>query len=523
MKYEYNNATVVDEAMKYCKKESAIVNAIYSPAVLDFDRGDPYIEALPAELGEKVLALHYYTPFPGTPSKDAPPDVQRSEIQLLDQLRLPLPFCSDVERSFHASLVESYRARRKTVQNRPVTVTYGDSEVEQAVSFRSAAGADTGIGMTLLGIGGCGKSATIERMLLRYPQVIIHDWEEGRYLQIVWIRVVTPANANLRDLYVSIATAIDEALGNDSHICAKTANRQKSVGMMASYIAGLVRCYAIGAIILDEVQNLDSGRVHESSLDSLMTIINTTKVSLVVVGTNDALDLFYRKQYIARRTGSIIMATNYCLDRERFRLIAEMVTEINWFKEPFVLTEELEEAFYEETSGVINRIISLWEEIQKSYVMAKTKPEVTPAFIHQVSHKDNPLIGTFTQIVLDEFKKDKEALESDSGAANLLDISRRKEEGMVAKVIKAMSDPAKGMEVYQKTVDHFVTAGKDYNKKTVLAAVEHVMKVKSNQDASVLDLVQKAVKYLGRRKTDKRSQPAPKAEFDMESFAKSLA
>lgn len=217
------------------------------------------------------------------------------------------------------------------------------------------------------------------------------------------------------------------------------------------------------------------------------------------------------------------MATDYCLDRERFRSIARMVTEINWLKEPFDLTEELEEAFYEETSGVINRIISLWREIQTRYVMAKTKPEVTPAFIHEVAHNDNPFIGTFTQIVLDEFRKDREALESDSGAANLLDISRMKKEGAIAKVIKAMDDPVKGMEVYQKTVDHFVTAGKEYNKKTVLGAVEHVMKLKSSHDASVLDLVQKAVKYLGRKKSDKRHQPTTKEKFDMESFAKSLS
>lgn len=518
MNYGYNGSSLMDACHKYGIDAKEPVDAIYTPARLECDRGNPYIESLPEELTDEGLFSHYYTPFPFKPSLDTDTETQLEEIQMLRTLRLPLPFAEQVERRFRSSLIASHRARWNTIVERSADVTYADQTVKQPLTFRMAGGADSGIGMTLLGIGGCGKSETIARMLSRYPQVILHEWEEGRYIQITWIRVVTPANANLKDLYTTMAMAIDEALGNTSGFLTQKIRRERSVGMMADFIARMIRSYAIGAIVLDEVQNLDVNRMRESSLDSLMTLINTTKVSLVLVGTDSAMPLFFSKYYLARRTGSIIDATGYCLDRSSFDIIIRNVTRINWFREPFELTDDIADAIHDETGGIIDRIVTLWMAVQETYVSATPKPVVDGAFIHQVANADNPLMGAFTQMAIDDIRRERgDLVEEESGGQPVLAaISDRVVESGIEEAIRAMPDPIRGKEVYQKTIDHLITAGTPYNRKTVLDAVSHVMKLKSSRDADTISLVQKTVRRLSFRRSDRR--PRVKDEFDMDKF-----
>ena len=510
---------------KYGTHVHGPVEAIYTEPMLETDRGNILIEALPAELTKEELLKYYHTPFPLTPSKDADVEIQLAEVEMLREMRLPLPFSMQVDSRFHTALVQSLRSRNKTFVPNPAPVIIEDEEAKQSFSFKMAGGADTGIGLTLLGVGGCGKSEAVETLLRRYPQVIIHERDGKRFIQIVWIRVVTPANANLKDLYTTIARAIDEALGNTTGIYSVLIKKEKSVGMMADFIARLVRSFAIGAIIFDEVQNLDSRRTKESSLDSLMTLINTTKVSLVLVGTNDALSLFYKKYYIARRTGSIIYASEYCDDKDRLNIIIRNITEINWFKEPFKFTDNIAKAMIEETGGIIDRIISLWIAVQTDYITSKNKPEITPEYIHTVAFRDNPFMGIYSNQVISDMKRESGIEESEpepSGEMNIIEFRREKQSDFVKEHIKAMEDPAKVMAVFDMVVEHTTVAGMSYTKRRMLNAIEHVLKQKSSQDADLVTLVQKTMKYLARKPDDKRKIPSVKQKYDLNKFTKFL-
>lgn len=511
---------------KYGTDIHGAVNAIYTPPTLSVDNGNVFIEALPDELSKDELLQYYHIPFSCEPSKDASEEIQLAEAGMLRNMRLPLPFSLKVDKQFHTALIQSLRARRNTLLNNPVAVIYDDEKVDQPMSFRAAGGADTGIGLTLLGVGGCGKSEAIETLLRRYPQVIIHEHDNKRFIQIVWIRVVTPANANLKDLYMTIARAIDEALGNVSGFYTSLIRKEKSVGMMADFLARLVRSFAIGAIILDEVQNLDSHRTKESSLDSLMTLINTTKVSLVLVGTNDALSLFYKKYYIARRTGSIIYASEYCSDKTRLNIIIKSITEINWFKEPFTCSDEIVDAIIEETGGIIDRIISLWVTVQTTYITSKVKPEITASYIHDVAFRDNPFMGTYSKLAVSDMRQSMGYDEPDpelSGEMNLLAIQKAKEDGFLDKHIAGMSNPAKVIAVYDMVVNHITLAGQVYSRKRILATIEKVMKLKSSKNADVVKLSQKVIKQLSKETSDKRSKQGEKKEFDMDKFTNLLS
>lgn len=114
---------------------------------------------------------------------------------------------------------------------------------------------------------------------------------------------------------------------------------------------------------MDEIQNLDASRNNTASYDSLMTIINTTKIALVVVGTDRAFASIFRKQYTARRAGDIIRASNYCPKLPEFCAVMKHITSINWFKKEVEISPVIYEALHQTTNGIIDSMISLWINI----------------------------------------------------------------------------------------------------------------------------------------------------------------
>ena len=91
MKYAYDEE-ISDPIFKYGKESRQAENAIYSPALIPMDRGNPFIEALPSPMDKSAILSSYYKPFPFKPSIDGDENIQRSEIQLLRDIRFPLPF-----------------------------------------------------------------------------------------------------------------------------------------------------------------------------------------------------------------------------------------------------------------------------------------------------------------------------------------------------------------------------------------------------------------------------------------------
>ena len=341
-------------------------------------------------------------------------------------------------------------------------------------------------------------------------------------------RVVTPVNANLADLFVSIAVSLDEALGNMYPIHERMIKRQKSIGMKADYIARVIRLFGIGAIILDEIQNLDYSANQTSSFSSLMTIINTTKVALVIVGTDEAFKLLFRKQYILRRAGEIINASNYCLNVKQFDTMMRFIMSVSWFRNPPEITEEIMKALYDETNGVIDRMITVWSEIQLDYVSSKKKPELSPQYIRQISAEKRPFMSVVTKYALEDSMliepRDLQALAESSQTAPAEELSPERlrymtQSAITQQVIAAIKRPSVASAIFTRVKDNLIENQKEYNDQTILNAVKHVMELKSNQESDVVELVQKTLRYLSKKKSDKR--PKSRIEsYDLAAFSK---
>ena len=486
-------------------------DAVYTDPVVSIDRGNFCIEALPGPITSKEISEIYYQCLPIKPSKDADMETQLAELELMKKVRIPLGFMNNMDRQFLSSLTVAYRTREEYRVDHAITIVSDDSECSQPISYHSALGADDGNGITLLGVGGCGKSEAVKRMLKRYPQVITHHLEIGLYRQIVWLYVVTPPNANLNDLYIAIGEAIDAALDNYTPWYKNIISRCKTVGQKASAVAKIINELNVGALILDEIQNIANQSVKSSSVDSILQIINTTKVSLNVIGTEDAFYGLFRKQYLVRRTGAVIIANDYCSDLNKFRTMLSYLTNINWFKASFELTEDIVEAFYDSTKGIISNMMSLWSYIQKDYIMSPEKPIITAEYIRLICNKRMPWVTSMTSEALEYSPfNDTGTSESSYDSNHAADIARARALEVRETIygqINTTANPVKTMEVFQKVKENLILSDRHYTDGTVVKVICSVVSSKAGKDKDLVELTQMTLKRL---KKYNEERPKPK-------------
>ena len=293
-KYEYEDVPVGNNQYEGIDFQNELfVDAKYVHALIPSDRGNRYIEALPPPRTEKEILRDYKKPiltYDFDRESKLPDSTRLYMVGQLRSLRLPLPFHKELEQSFRMALEESYRNRYMIADDKSkLKVTVADMQQGQCGKLVADTFSSANAGFSLLGCSGCGKSSSLRILLSQYPQVIMHhDDKYGRYPQIGYLVVNCVANSNFAALYASIGNAIDRALGITTSVYQKLIESRRSLGDKAEKVRELVETFAIGMIILDEIQLIDFQSTKENSFESLMTLTNRTKVAIAVVGTEDA-------------------------------------------------------------------------------------------------------------------------------------------------------------------------------------------------------------------------------------------
>ena len=500
------------------------VKAVYRKPVLAADIGNPYIEALPmARDGEQLFAA-YNIGIPGFRREEQVAldlNEKYDAIGMLRQVRFLLPFHFELESFFSMALKTSYRNRQRRMLPKGSEITI-QNEPDLTHSFlhgNSAAAANAGL--TLLGYSGCGKSAALEILLSNYPQVIVHQSETmDRFVQIVYLVVVCPANSNFKSLYASAGAAIDRALGNTFPVYEKMISKCKTIGEKANKLSELIARFGIGCVIFDEIQLLDFHSQKDSTFESLLEIVNKTKVALMAVGTEDAYQKMFPNLRTSRRTGLLIPANSYCKDKGFFSTIVQELMRYQWFDTYVEPTDEIIDALYTVSRGIIDQLISIYMAMHFEYLRIDPRPEVDTEFIIGVAKSYYPEI----QRILSRF----DTPDAEEAYNQMIEAAK-----MAAQTYLEPSQP-NPVEYIQKkygdasTEDRRVlrdnvirnvmitaqTNNEVYTLKRIETAVDYVMGLKKNRQATEYELSSAAYTRLKKGPSDKRGGHKKKAVMD---------
>ena len=378
-KFKYNyTALKENQTTQYCDTDFAtgeLVEAIYVKSPVNADNGNPFIEALPKPRMDKEVTKDYELKLDITKgSKDE--FTALSEISTLKSLRFKLPFHQKMELEMYNCLVSSYRSRE---------LILGDNNNSKIIGNVYDGTTD---GFNLLGTSGSGKSSALKILLSRYPQVINHHLEGvGDFKQIVYIVVSTSPNDNFSALYISIAKAVDNALGFVEPVYESRLKKKNTLGEKTLIIEDIIEKFNIGVILIDEIQLMSFSSNKENSFTSLAKLSNDTKVSIAVIGLPEAMNSMFKQEWTARRLGTTIQADMYCENYEYFEMNLTKLLRYNWLKYPIKTTEEGVLTLFELTKGAIAYLISFYMRIQLNNLNKNEEIVLTKKYVDETMNK----------------------------------------------------------------------------------------------------------------------------------------
>lgn len=486
LRYKYNS----DDDQQYDGLEFQFgvpVQAEYMKSDNPMCNGNPFIEALPRPLGFDDVSRYYTHGLYGydiNKVKDMSVPQRLNAAGRLREIRLALPFHREIEVAFYSALVTSYSARKALCdEDANVELTVNNKVVPVNRILCGDPGDSTNSGFSIVGYSGCGKSSSISILKSRYPQVIIHGSGMETFPQIVYLVVNCPPNSNFNALYDMIGDAIDKALGNIKPIYYTKVHKARGLGNKAAVIKMLTELFAIGCIIFDEIQLVDFSSTKENSFEGLMTLSNNTKAAVVAIGTEDALGMMFKKLRTARRVGRVITAHSYCGNREFFNYLVKRVLSYQWFETIIEYSDDLSDAFYDVTKGVIDQLISVYYCMHIEYYSRKKRPEVNGDFVRKVAKKYYPNIQNL--------------LASLETGANLEELSKAKGHG--AEAAKAVLDSIRQKEnaeaIMSKSVE---TAESQINVNEIIDAISTMF----GYSASEIENAYKTIKTKGKTKQE---------------------
>lgn len=266
----------------------------------------------------------------------------------------------------------AYRIQQKDLHARPLIPV-----VNTASSF------------ALVGSSGMGKTRTFEKILHQYPQVIEHT-TPFVLTQIVWIKLECPHARSHRQLCIDFFAAIDNLIGTNY---SNTYGRGEVQAMLRN-MAHISNLHALGALVIDEIQYLRGARSgSETLMDFLVSLVNTIGVPLVLIGTMSALPVLQDSFRNARRASGFGSPVWERMQQDGvWEHFLSKLWPYQWTDVKTELTPELSTAIYEETQGVIDLVVKLYQLVQirriNLSVSTQRPEEITVKLIKQVAKDD---------------------------------------------------------------------------------------------------------------------------------------
>jgi|TARA_B100000700_G_scaffold92408_1_gene104355 hypothetical protein len=345
-----------------------IEQAIYSDVAFPEFQGNPLIEALPAKLNKSSLldSLKVYPPLP-TEFRFTGDEMDREDFLLyIKQFRQPLEIYYDVFRAVERAIKEGYSSKNPFS---PTTQHYLHYPTEMSTDVIPFTGQfiSRGVGITLIGESGTGKTSMLELILKYFPQVINHSTYRDKPLgfkeQVVWIKVECPDKSSVRELCESILYALDAVTGAPF-----TKPASNHSGLMFQ-IEQRIKSSYLGVLVIDEMQNLCLQRTSGESglLKFIKKIINTLGVPVLFCANPAFGEMLISVPQNARRSenGGAYYMERLSFDSIGWKTFVSQLWLLQWTNVETPLTPELEKKLYELTVGNVDFACRTYIEAQR--------------------------------------------------------------------------------------------------------------------------------------------------------------
>ena len=239
-----------------------------------------------------------------------------------------------------------------------------DAVVQRNSPVGVIGGADS---FTITGCGGIGKSASIGRAveLIADKRTILTDnWNEV----IPILSVQCPFDSSVKSLLLSILKEVDSVVCSDYY--EKALKVRATTDTLISMVSKVALNH-IGLLIVDEIQNVVNSKNGRQLVGMLTQLINSSGISICMVGTPACEPFFEQEMHLARRTlGLQYGPMPY---DENFIFLCRTLWDYQYTKNKSEISDATVNWLYEHSSGIVSVVVSLVHDAQEIAILNGTE------------------------------------------------------------------------------------------------------------------------------------------------------
>ena len=217
---------------------------------------------------------------------------------------------------------------------------------------------------SIVGCSGIGKSSAINRAISIITENKMIEIKNPPVRIIPCLIVQCPFDASVKSLLLEILRKSDELLETNYYGNALKARATTDVliGIVAQ-----VALQHLGMLVVDEIQNCVVARNGKYLMAMLTQLINTSGISIGLIGTPETTSLLETAFQLARR--SLGLQYNTLDNDEYFKGFCELLYKYQYVQKYTEITPQIIDWLYEHSGGVSSVVISLIHDAQEIAIL----------------------------------------------------------------------------------------------------------------------------------------------------------
>ena len=265
--------------------------------------------------------------------------------------KLYLGIIRSMQKKGNKLAVQQFNSTYKTMQN--INNKTDNQQYEGIIG-----GSDS---FTIIGASGIGKTSAISRALNLIEADHVIEIKQPYTKFLPCLTVQCPFDSSVKGLLIEILRKLDEQIGTNY-----TKLRKATIDMLIGSVSQVCLNH-IGLLVVDEIQNVVNSKNGKNLIGSLTQLINSSGISICMVGTPESEIFFEQAMQLARR--SVGLKYTSIPYNKHFCEVCECLFSYQYVKNVTHINNTIIDWLYQHSAGVISTVVSLIHDAQEIAIL----------------------------------------------------------------------------------------------------------------------------------------------------------
>lgn len=219
---------------------------------------------------------------------------------------------------------------------------------------------------SIIGTSGIGKSTAINRAIELITEKGILENSHTKIIPCLIAQC--PHDCSVKGLLLEILRKVDIFLDSDYY--PKALKNRVTTDMLVGNVAQISLNH-IGLLVVDEIQNIVNNKNGKALVAMLTQLINSSGISICMVGTPECTQFFEQAMQLARRAlGLYYSAVEY---DQFFYDFCDTLFQYQYTQKKTEITDGIVRWLYDHSAGIISVVVSLIHDAQEIAILTGTE------------------------------------------------------------------------------------------------------------------------------------------------------